>query len=478
MRCGSFGRYNIKTSDKDRSRRVVHNQSGHRISRLRAPLKIRADYLERLEVGDPIPRVLRKEIGCLAIPLTSCIDFKLGLEILGDLDAPKRRGRDYSQQCIPAHILTDEIRRLWPEEHVRGFLAGRSVSLPSIGALRRSKFYQAFFNKTRGGLKQFLQGMGEPYSDGLYFAVHRGGTYFYEDIDEDELGRSLFSRFLEGKCVSWGALSCSTFDEERDLAGQIAAVARHYRVSDVSAACLLIRKNQDRFWKGKDIRKEVEISRTASKQNSILGERFVEFLLSWGYLTGTLSKFMERTGLCEEDFVFNTSRGGSARFRYNGDQYEADLRIGNRAIEVKTFHRIFGSRDTKRLLLRYDQRRNAPKWEDGEQLEFPSVVFFNSVSDCYSKSRREIEDHGLVVITFEETQELLKKVLTTMQKDFSDSFYQTCPRVYTPDNLATTFEEVSTHPYLILRSCYENQRLLVISQLESLIKQAHAIQNG
>ena len=344
--------------------------------------------------------------------------------------------------------INNAINEFWP---------GESEKLRSISEFKR--MYSRVYNsahKSHGGLRKVMEGV----CPGLYRKAHRANN-LSGDLDREALKEELLNRFYRGKPVNKTYLVHSQNEEEKNLARKIIVLSRVYGgiLGRIGFTETIMRLTKLR-------REDIDMKGANSKRNATILEHLTEFLLGWAPLLGVdVSDFVDgsnisdlRRGKLERSFTYDDEKRG-----------EADLRIGNRAIEVKGGFVQFS--DSHELLLRYAPGLNS--WIDGEKMD-SSLLIFHQEEWMYKKILEDLKNAGVDVLGYGQFHDSLKKVIKGIEREYPQETREMKPRIADLDYLIRLHEELSFSPCNLMRANSVHRRewtLGVISGLNSLARE-------
>lgn len=388
------------------------------------------------------------------------------------------------EHTIPRERIERAIRTCWPEEQVARYLAGEPLELPSLTdfskgyrAEHRSVHRSKIYKSNRKGVNAF-KGMMENIYPGLYDALR--DVVDPDTLDPAMLGKELCDRYNRGESISSTALRDSPEPKDKLLRRKILALRRQ-RPGLYGGASResrrKIRKDATYTAIAAKIsgleKKDVEITKSAFRTASSIAETLVHFVATWGPITQ-----VSLEGLIEAGDVYRTGEEviygpKSEEFQENNNEGQhADLRINNRAIEVKLSTGYVCPKQAQEIIRRYSPRGKV--WKTEDPLKSSSVVFFMR-PDQYEKRQQLVEKAGITVISGEQITEAVAKITACMKEKYSPLVEKTAPQIHDIEYLTRLSQELTTTPCILMRSGNKRRREWTISVLESLIATGAAL---
>jgi len=262
-------------------------------------------------------------------------------------------------------------------------LEGRKVSLPMIKEFikRHKRLYGAAVRNFKG-FRRVLGGMEYPYSEAYNFLSRVRQRV---DINPSELGRQLYSLFCAGEPICLSALQgAPKGSRRRNYSNQICTLAKTDFIGGTGSPTKVISKLTGLS------AASIKASIADTKKNSVLAERLVSLVFHWAPLLGI--------GIGVSGEVYDDSK--MRRFEYDGETGYSDLRLGNNAVEVKSYSGELKGGRLEDLIAKY-----SPTcfnfWDDGEPMERSLVVFYQS-DETYARARQRIEDAEIEVMSYKD----------------------------------------------------------------------------
>lgn len=304
-----------------------------------------------------------------------------------------------------------------------------------------------------GGFKKFL----ESWKPGLYYSINPAASRVITPKCEDELSDNIIRRFNSGLCISSTYLKDSLDSREREL---------HRRIIHCAKTDLLGKKETfeevvHRLTKIPS--DDIHLGSGAQKKCAELTEDFTAFLFYWSSLLG-----LETWGFDTNNWIYHEKE--ALRFS-PGEDRRADLRVGNRAIEVKTGIAKFSEERKEEIVAKYG---NNGVWQTGEPVE-KGAVFFHAKTKLYEHFFPAVLAAGLQIITYEDFHRYLEQLVIEMKK--RASMYRDVRPITNLDYLVNLHREVSLHPFLLVRTENNFRREWSKSILEVLIERAQELRD-
>lgn len=313
-----------------------------------------------------------------------------------------------------------------------------------------------------GGFKKLVDSI----YPGLYREVSYRRTRNNSLSAKQELSKILIERYNSGLAISSSSLQHSADPGEREL---------RRRVLDLSESTLF---DEEFMFSYTEIvhkltgipAEDVRLDNGSNTHCGKLAETFTKFLFYWSSVLGKDTWNIDNT-------QWISSKRPDLALLPEGEKteneqgYEADLRIGNLPIEVKTGVSRFAEDRRDGILKKYG---NHGMWESGEPLEKGAIVFHARPS-LYEHFLSAIEEAKLQVISYEDFHDHLESLIGCMKK--KSSMYRDVRPITNLDNLLKTHEEASLHPYLLVRTANSFRRAWIQEVLSALIVRAQEYRN-
>jgi hypothetical protein len=370
-----------------------------------------------------------------------------------------RRVLNFPPATLPKSLTEKEIRKIiisyWhPQRDTNGnYIAGENVPQKNLSVttfFRDNYSAYRFIAKHLGGLRRYL----ESSFPGLYTQVS-SRRMPPNQMDREALAKELIERHNSGLCISGNLLKSFIF-EERELYRRIKdSYPDFFNVSHAKRVSELTGLPED----------SISLNTGQKCKKSHIEELLTNFLFQWSFLLGNpVFGFEPQTKI----FDGETKRAFRIRAEDNGELCLSDLRLGNTAIEVKSYSHRMDKPNRENLIKRYGSGNSS--WSDnGCDLE-NNVVIFHCQNAIYSNIAPKLHKAGIRVISYEEFHEELKKLIGEMKT--KSSMYRDVRPICSLDYLVDLHEETSLHPFLLIRAENSDRRELSSCILQSLVDRA------
>jgi hypothetical protein len=210
---------------------------------------------------------------------------------------------------------------------------------------------------------------------------------------------------------------------------------------------------------------DIRLDTGANTHCGKLTESFTKFLFYWSSLLDLETWNIENT-------KWISSKRADMALLHGDKRYEADLRIGNKPIEVKTGIARFSENRRTDLIEKYG---NHGVWETGEDLEKGAVIF-HARPTLYEHFLPEIREAGLQAIPYEDFHNHLGFLIEEMKT--KAPMYRDVRPITSLDYLLDLHEEVSLHPFLLVRTENNARRHWGMHILSALIGRAQELRDA
>lgn len=363
----------------------------------------------------------------------------------------------------PGYVITTEeeallaVRDYWmPRGKGHGYIPTKNVDkgVFSFGS-EHPRIYK-YIHRHLGGFKEAME-KWYPY---FYNHISHSRRIKYIEIrTKEKLAQELINRFNTGLCISPTYLLFSPDKEERKL---------FYRVLDFARGDLFDKRETYTETVSRLTglpAEDIKISEGANKKCSELIESLTEFLFYWSSLLG-----IDAWGF-NLDKIHHTKYAARFKHKDNGKMYEADLRIGNSAMEVKAG---VGKFSNERKSIKEKYGKDGCVWETGEDVEKGAFIFHAKPS-YYRHFAHQIKEMGWPLITYKDFHEHLRRLIKVMKE--KHSMYKGIRPEIRLDSIIDLHEEISLHPFLLLRNGNRERRAWIHHALEALIEKAQELRS-
>ena len=277
--------------------------------------------------------------------------------------------------------------------------------------------------------------------------------------EQEELSKKLINRFNAGLCISSSFLTHSADEKERELRRRVLDFAQKDLFGKKENYTQVVHRLT-----GLPLQ-DVKMNSGASKNCANLTEDFTSFLFYWSSILG-----LKTWDFDNDAWISHT--GNAVRFFHGDKRYESDLRIGNQPIEVKNALGRFDEGRLEEVIRKYGNDKG--EWQTGESMERGAIVF-HADPRLYKHCVKPITDTGLRVITYTNFHNHLIKVISEMKK--RNALYRKVRPLTNLDYLIDLHEEVSLHPFLLIREGLSTRREWSEHMLKALIDKSQEIRN-
>ena len=353
------------------------------------------------------------------------------------------------------------IKEFWPEEDVERYLSGEDVELKRIvdfEGKHRRQYHAAHRAKSHKEGGSFMGIMEDVYPE-LYGKLNR--IIKADDINKEELGSILLSRFYSGLHLSRTALLTSGDRKEKRLLRQIEALADSGLFRKAGNYTKIVMKLTG-------LRKDDIIDSRIGKDNARLTEELTEMFFEWAFLAE-----LELSDFIKKGEVY--SSGEMVKFSYNKKEGRADLRIGNQAVEVKTGMGNFDSPRALDLIEKYATGKKL--WYNEEPLD-ASLVIFHQRKELYEEMFLSIKNAGINIMSYEQFHSCLAELISLIKGDYKHEINEIEPRIHNLDYLVELHEEISLRPGVLMRKGNLDRREWSHKLLQSLAEKARQLQHN
>ena len=292
----------------------------------------------------------------------------------------------------------------------------------------------------------------ESWYPGMYREVSTRRVRTDSHSARKEIADILIDRFNKGLAIAPTALKFSTDEREKELYRRVLDLAEKDLVRKEAYTEIVTRLTRLPV-------KSFSLGGIENKARGELTEEFTEFLFFWSSLVGT-----DTWGVDSSNWI--SSKRKDLAFLHGDTRYEADLRVGDKAIEVKTGIGKL-SEETGRILLKYG---NHGVWENtGEDVKKGAIIFHKR-QKLYANLLPAIKEAGLTVVSYADFHDRLGLLINEMKE--RPKMYRDVRPITSLDTLLDLHQEVSLNPYLLVREENKARRQWVHHILISLIERA------
>lgn len=321
---------------------------------------------------------------------------ELGVIHLGRMDNPAlRRHLGLNETWISRDQIESAIKEFWPDEDIRIAQAYQG-SLYGIEEFRKQnpKLYNATNGNRFRNFKAVVKSMEEPYASAYTFM---SGKVDHKEINRTTLGNTLLDWFYQGRSICPAALSSNQKDsQEYRVFREINCLSNH-SVKRTPSGIIADLTSLDQ--------RDISMSRKESKRSSVVAENLISFMLHWAPILEVPINGIEgdlETAPDRNEFVYN---GGKQAF--------SDLRVGNKALEVKSYFGPFAGQRLEDFLARYSDT-SFNLWASGEPLE-TTYAFFLQPDSTYELAKKHIDEAGIDLMDQATIRSNLEAVVTGLE---------------------------------------------------------------
>jgi len=403
-------------------------------------------YNEQLRQGR-IKESLKGQIAARAVLACGYLSRDVGREIL---NLPK--GNNHGSKKEAKKAVHDYWR---PRRSESGFFRPtRNTDKRVTDFMQGHNRAYKYMARNMGGFKKAI----DSWYQGCYREVSLRRTQESPYLSENEIINIFIDRFNSGLAVSACSLKHSVDPQEREL---------YRRVLDLA--------EKDIFGKKRAYTEiahsvtgiplhSIILNKGAHKNCAELTENFTEFLFYWSSLLGLETWNFDNTQWTEH-------KGNAINLLHGDKRYMADLRIGNKAIEVKTGIARFSENRRDEIIEKYGNRG---VWETGGEVEKGAVIFHARPS-LYSHFLPAVKQAGLQAISYEDFHSHLTALIEQMKT--KSPMYRDVRPITSLDYLLDLHEEVSLHPFLLVRTENNARRQWGTHILRALIERAQELRD-
>lgn len=372
-----------------------------------------------------------------------------------------KRGRVKSGVRVPKRDIQNAIKDIWPQSQLDEWRDGEEVSFAGISDFRE-KFLREYMSahNVRGGFRKVFESVyPQKIYPGVYDRISK--RVYASTVNTEVLGEWFRSRGSIGLPVSQSYLRYSEDPEETLAYRQVLTLKK-------SSSRLLKLSFDDVVKEISGLRKEdIESCRGSRTPMANLSEELVHFFFLWNCLLGI--PLGRHTPKGEIHKV-----GHERMFGYGEKDCQADMRIGDVAVEVKSGMARFKDKQLQDMLGRYTPNTNF--WLTGEPITESSVVF-HSKPVFYSHTLPRIKEAGIQVIEHEWFSEKLRQLIKSMKQTHADVIRDIRPRIQSLDYILALDHELVFSPFLLMRPSNRERREWSRDLLRNLSEKAKELQN-
>jgi len=416
------------------------------------PEKVRQRYAEHQEHGKTRKNVIETYIGYYGVLACGKRSIPEGRKFLGLPDLGYHSSEEESRSIVFNYW---KPRRKQSGEYYPTQNQDKNITAFMQDHLKAYKYAA----RNLGGFRKAL----ESWCPGLYSHISQRRASPFQSPKRavnmrDELSQELIDRHNKGLCISSTGLQNSTDSYERELRRRVMEFGKLDLFKKKEPYTLIVHRLT-----GIPIN-DIRMDQGSQVNAGFLTENLTGFLFYWSSILGLNTWSFDTT-------QWITYKENDLKFKHNGDNYKADLRIGNQAIEVKTAIGRFKAE--KEILKKYGH--NHAVWSNNEKPVEQGAVIFHAKPILYQHAIQPINEAGLGVIGYDDFHDHLIKVVDQMKK--RSSMYRDVQPITNLDYLVALHEEISLHPFLLVRKGNKEKREWFNHILKSLIIRAQELRN-
>ena len=348
-----------------------------------------------------------------------------------------------TRKTIPLQGIKKKIKDFWPEDLARKVCEGKMCSIRRVSDFEEAnpqEYHSA--SNTHGGFRRIFVSLGPPYSK-LYPFIARKD--YREFIDPVEVGEKLYRLWCQGQSIIPAVLKeAQKGTLERRLGNNVLTLTKQFgRKSQIKTIAEITGLSKN----------DIESVEKITKRISTPAEAFVAFLFNQANTSG-----IEINGLGGK--VINSQEGRT--FYFHDNPGYADLRVGNSAVEVKSYLSKISSSDVADIIQKYTPGKN--RWKTGEHIDRGLVVFLQP-ERTYHNLLPELKSAGIEVMGCREVCSIADRIISWLKENpHSLQFVSPRPNLDYLVDFAREFES----PSLLMRSGNAERRIWTLDMLKSL----------
>jgi hypothetical protein len=414
-------------------------------------------YNEQMQQGQ-IKESLKGQIAARAVPVCGHLSRDIGREVLGL--PPINHG--YGSKKDAKKAVHDYWR---PRKSGSGFFRPTRNQDKRVSDFMDANTHLSEYKYIVRHLGSFKEAVDSWYP-GLYRDISLRRTQENSSLSKAEMKQVLIERFNAGLTISASPLLHSQNPQEREL---------YRRVLDLAETTLFGKKLKQPYTQivnkltGIPMN-DIKLDNGANTHCGKLTEYLTSFLFYWSSLLD-----LETWNIDSHQWI-STKRADLTLFpegrKIEGEQdYEADLRVGNLPIEVKTGVARFSENRRDDIIKKYG---NHGIWATGEPIEKGAVIFHAQPELC-DHFLPDIKKASLRVISYNDFHNNLQALIAQMKT--KPTMYRDVRPIANLDYLLDLHEEVSMHPFLLVRSANNFRREWYQEILHALISRAQELRD-
>jgi len=410
-------------------------------------------YHEQIQIYGKPKESLLCMIAARAIPVCGYLSRDIGRQTLnlpkvdknyGSVKCAKKAVNDY---WLPKRTESGLFKPTKNED--RGINDFMHESPKSLSAYKYTARHLGGFRKA-----------AEKWYRGLYREISIRRTHDNHVLTKKELTKTIIKRFNSGFCISPTYLRDSSDYEERELYRKVLDFAEKDLFGKKDAYIEMVHKLT-----GIPVH-SIRMDDGANVHCGKLTESFTKFLFYWSSLLG-----LETWNI--DNRQWTSSRRGDLALLREDKRYEADLRIGNKPIEVKTGIGRF-SEDRREMIV--EKYGKPGVWENNNQAVQKGTIIFHARPKLYAHFLPQLKEAGLTAVSYEDFQNHLINLIEKM-KDKPMMYCDVRP-ITSLDYILKLHEETSLYPFLLVRTENNGRRQWGNHILTSLIERAQELRTA
>lgn len=383
----------------------------------------RKEILEKYRLEGESGEV-RRQLSLLGLTKCGRYNLPLGRRLL-ELPGPELGNvKTTDKEIIRA------IKKAWPDRTVNRLMNGKNVKVMSIKEFRKKNHRQwhsahrthgkRINGSNEGGLKTVMESI----YPGLYDKIaYQGSRIITSTPNKEKVARDLLDKYSSGTINKTALLNSSDPKDQR-----LFKEVRYWAAREGISYTAMVEKLTG--LKERDITSHPESRKLAG----LLTEEMTRFIVLWSKVMG-----IDASGLDLKKELYMSEQERTIR---NGQDYLADLRLGNDALEVKCGLGQLDAGIVKKV--KHVYKVGESKWSDGKTLDGATVIFYQS-PHLYSSFKRDLQKQGIQVLGFKWSENLMKKIVRNLKRNHSPEIEDVRPRVNL-DYLLESHREISLNP--------------------------------